>query len=328
MASTLDLGPLTTRIGLAARCGPSARPTSRPSSPTSPATPTSCWPAPGRSAGGGGAGAGQRGPARRFRSGAVAAAARGRLGRGSGPCPGGRPPAYSSGAAGGLLGHLIEPRMSLVLGGLAALAAGWAVRFRPRLDAVAWRRGAAGERRSARLLSPLERHGWAVLNDLAVPGNQAKVDHLVIGPGSVFAIELNSIEAASSSTLMGNARHGRYPLGPHSGSGVVGGRPGRPGPARPRHGRGADRGRRRRPRSAGVRSSPTRCRSWRPAPPKHAWSASGRALGARAGCLAGRPGPGPLPRRRLTDNARGSAIGETGSLLSFPSCRMRTWRWP
>jgi hypothetical protein len=35
------------------------------------------------------------------------------------------------GAAGGLLGHLITPRMSLVLGALAAMAAGWASRFRP-----------------------------------------------------------------------------------------------------------------------------------------------------------------------------------------------------
>jgi pimeloyl-ACP methyl ester carboxylesterase len=37
---------------------------------------------------------------------------------------------------------------------------GWGLRFRPSPDAVAWRRGAAGERRTARLLSQLERHGW------------------------------------------------------------------------------------------------------------------------------------------------------------------------
>jgi hypothetical protein len=44
------------------------------------------------------------------------------------------------------------------------------------------RRGAAGERRTARLLSPLERQGWAVLHDLAVHGSRANLDHLVIGP--------------------------------------------------------------------------------------------------------------------------------------------------
>jgi hypothetical protein len=35
------------------------------------------------------------------------------------------------GAAGGLLGNLIQPKMSLIVGGLAAMAAGWALRFRP-----------------------------------------------------------------------------------------------------------------------------------------------------------------------------------------------------
>jgi hypothetical protein len=59
------------------------------------------------------------------------------------------------------------PRLGLVVGVLVALAAGWGLRFRPSPDASAWRRGAAGERCTARLLSPLERQGWAVLHDLA-----------------------------------------------------------------------------------------------------------------------------------------------------------------
>jgi Nuclease-related domain len=54
---------------------------------------------------------------------------------------------------------------------------------------MAWRRGAAGERRTARLLAPLERHGWAVLHDLAIPGSAANIDHLVIGPGGVVVID-------------------------------------------------------------------------------------------------------------------------------------------
>jgi hypothetical protein len=87
------------------------------------------------------------------------------------------------GAGGGLLGSLLGPRLGLVLGALAAVAAGWGLRFRPSPDAVAWRRGAAGERRTARLLGPLERHGWVVVHDLAVPGSRANIDHLVIGPG-------------------------------------------------------------------------------------------------------------------------------------------------
>jgi hypothetical protein len=90
---------------------------------------------------------------------------------------------------GGALGRLVVPRLGLVVGVLAALAAGWGLRFRPSPDAVAWRRGATGEQRTARLLRPLERQGWAVLHDLAIPGSQANLDHLAIGPGGVFVID-------------------------------------------------------------------------------------------------------------------------------------------
>jgi hypothetical protein len=80
------------------------------------------------------------------------------------------------GAGGGVLGSLLAPWLGLVLGVLAAMAAGWMLRFQPSPDAVAWRRGAAGERRTARLLAALERQGWAVLHDLAVPGSRANID--------------------------------------------------------------------------------------------------------------------------------------------------------
>jgi hypothetical protein len=73
------------------------------------------------------------------------------------------------GAGGGVLGSLLAPRLGLVAAALAAAAAGWGLRFRPSPDASAWRRGAAGERRTARVLAALERQGWAVLHDLAVP---------------------------------------------------------------------------------------------------------------------------------------------------------------
>src|SRR4029453_6170154 len=58
------------------------------------------------------------------------------------------------GVGGGVLGSLLAPRLWLVCAALAAVAAGWGLRFRPSPDAVAWRRGAAGERRTARLLAP------------------------------------------------------------------------------------------------------------------------------------------------------------------------------
>jgi Nuclease-related domain len=117
-------------------------------------------------------------------------------------------------AAGGLLGSLLAPP------GWGWSLADWrhsrrvGLRFRPSLDAVAWRRGAAGERRTARLLSPLERHGWAVLHDLAVPGSQANIDHLMIGPGGVFVIDSKQYRGRLQLDGFGRLWHGHYPLAP------------------------------------------------------------------------------------------------------------------
>jgi hypothetical protein len=116
------------------------------------------------------------------------------------------------GAAGGVLGSLLGPGLGLVLGVLAAVAAGWGLRFRPGLDAIAWRRGAAGEQRTARLLGPLERQGWVVLHDLAVPGSRANLDHLVIGPGGVFVVDSKQYRGRLQLDPSGRLCHGRYPL--------------------------------------------------------------------------------------------------------------------
>jgi hypothetical protein len=118
------------------------------------------------------------------------------------------------GAGGGLLGSLLAPRLGLVLGALATVAAGWGLRFRPSPDASAWRRGAAGERRTARLLGPLERQGWVVLHDLAVPSSRANIDHLVIGPGGVFVIDSKQYRGRLQLDRSGRLWHGRYPLAP------------------------------------------------------------------------------------------------------------------
>ena len=115
---------------------------------------------------------------------------------------------------GGVLGRLLVPRLSLVVGVLAAMAAGWGLRFRPSPDAVAWRRGAAGERHTARLLGPLERQGWVVLHDLAVPGSRTNLDHLVIGPGGVFVIDSKQYRGRLQLDPSGRLWHGRYPLAP------------------------------------------------------------------------------------------------------------------
>jgi Nuclease-related domain len=121
------------------------------------------------------------------------------------------------GVGGGVLGSLLSPRLGLVFGGLAAVAAGWGLRFRPSPDAIAWRRGAVGERRTARLLGQLERRGWAVLHDLAVPGSRANLDHLAIGPGGVFVIDSKQYRGRLQLDRSGRLWYGRYPLAPPCG---------------------------------------------------------------------------------------------------------------
>jgi nuclease-like protein len=118
------------------------------------------------------------------------------------------------GVGGTVLGRPLAPRFGLVVGVLAALAVGWGLRFRPSRDAVAWRRGVVGERRTARLLAPLERQGWAVLHDLAVPGSRANLDHLVIGPGGVFVIDSKQYHGRLRLDPSGRLWHGRYLLAP------------------------------------------------------------------------------------------------------------------
>jgi hypothetical protein len=76
------------------------------------------------------------------------------------------------------------------------------------------RRGAAGERRTARLLGPLERQGWVVLHDLAVPGSPANLDHLMIGPSGVFVVDSKQYRGRLQLDPTGRLWHGRYSLGP------------------------------------------------------------------------------------------------------------------
>jgi hypothetical protein len=118
------------------------------------------------------------------------------------------------GVGGGFLVSQLALWLGLVAAALAAAAVGWGLRFRPSPEASAWRRGAAGERRTARLLDPLERQGWAVLHDLAVPGSRANLDHLAIGPGGVFVIDSKQYRGRLQLDLSGRLWHGRHPLAP------------------------------------------------------------------------------------------------------------------
>jgi hypothetical protein len=129
------------------------------------------------------------------------------------------------GAGGGVLGRLLVPRLGFVVGMLAAVAAGWELRFRSSLDASP---GGAGRRRSDAPPS------------CSVPWSGMDGRSCMIWPALA------------------------WPLPPrtHTPCGVVRGRSSRPSPGRPASG-SADRGRPR-PGSPGARSSRTVYRSCRP----------------------------------------------------------------
>jgi Nuclease-related domain len=120
----------------------------------------------------------------------------------------------AAGTVAGLLAAQVAPRLALLAGLVGAAGVGWLLRFRPSAETTAWQRGAQGERRTARLLGRLDRHGWAILHDLAVPGSRANIDHLAIGPGGVFVIDSKQYTGQLHLTEDGSLWRGRYPLAP------------------------------------------------------------------------------------------------------------------
>jgi hypothetical protein len=118
----------------------------------------------------------------------------------------------AAGLAAGLLAARLVPRLTGAAGLLAAAWVAWRLWFRPSPESPAWRRGAAGERRTARLLAPLERQGWAVLHDLAIAGSAANIDHLMIGPGGVVVIDTKQYRGQLHLDRYGMVWHGRHLL--------------------------------------------------------------------------------------------------------------------
>ncbi|MBG0832062.1 NERD domain-containing protein [Planomonospora sp. ID67723] len=57
------------------------------------------------------------------------------------------------------------------------------------LPVIARRRGAAGERATARMLRPLLRRGYVVLQDRVLPHAGGGAGHLVIGPTGVYVVD-------------------------------------------------------------------------------------------------------------------------------------------
>jgi hypothetical protein len=119
-------------------------------------------------------------------------------------------------ATAGLLGQLLASGPTCRGAGLVGLAVAalvaWRLRFRPSERVTAWRRGADGERRTARLLDRLTRDGYVVFHDLALPGSPANVDHLVIGPTGVFVIDSKQWTGTVRQSADGLAWHNHYRL--------------------------------------------------------------------------------------------------------------------
>jgi hypothetical protein len=78
--------------------------------------------------------------------------------------------------------------------------------------ARAWRRGAQGERRTAKRLRPLTHQGWVVLHDRAIPGFPGNVDHLVIGPTGVFVLDSKLWSGRAVTVADGVLYVGGYPV--------------------------------------------------------------------------------------------------------------------
>jgi Nuclease-related domain len=119
-------------------------------------------------------------------------------------------------AAAGLTGQVLAAQVGLPHAGLVGVAVaalvGWRLRFRPSEQARAWQRGGQGERHTARLLRRLTRHGFVVFHDLAVPGSEANVDHLVIGPTGLFVIDSKQWTGSVHQGADGLVWHNHYRL--------------------------------------------------------------------------------------------------------------------
>jgi hypothetical protein len=86
-----------------------------------------------------------------------------------------------------IVGILLDWRVGLLLA-LVIAAADWGHCYRTT-SAASWRKGAGGERRTARLLAPLAAKGYTLMHDRAIPRSRANIDHLVIGPSGVWVVD-------------------------------------------------------------------------------------------------------------------------------------------
>jgi hypothetical protein len=118
----------------------------------------------------------------------------------------------AAGVAGDMLAAQAGRPHAGLLGVAVAALVGWWLRFRTSEQARGWQRGAHGERRTARRLDRLTRHGYVVFHDLALPDSHANLDHLMIGPTGVFAIDSKQWTGSIHQSADGLVWHNHYRL--------------------------------------------------------------------------------------------------------------------
>jgi Nuclease-related domain len=115
-------------------------------------------------------------------------------------------------AAGIGVAVLTSPLPSMARLAASLVVVGWRLRFRASAEASAWRKGARGERRTARRLRRLVRRGYVAFHDLAMPSSRANIDHLLIGPSGVFVIDSKQYSGCIQQTPDGHVWHNHYPM--------------------------------------------------------------------------------------------------------------------
>ncbi|MGW4800941.1 nuclease-related domain-containing protein [Nonomuraea sp. MG754425] len=91
--------------------------------------------------------------------------------------------------AGVAVGFLVRDWRVGVTAGVIAAVLEAVYRARSSSSVPAWRRTSVAERRTEAQLRRLERSGYRTLHARAIPGSEAQIDHLVVGPTGVYAVD-------------------------------------------------------------------------------------------------------------------------------------------
>ncbi|MFB9203500.1 nuclease-related domain-containing protein [Nonomuraea spiralis] len=88
-----------------------------------------------------------------------------------------------------VVGFLLRDWRTGVTAGVIAAILEAVYRARSHSTVPAWRRASVAERRTEGQLRRLERSGYRTLHARAIPGSEAQIDHLVVGPTGVYAVD-------------------------------------------------------------------------------------------------------------------------------------------